>query len=215
MATEEIEISDANQPRISPKLISRRSLLKGGLGAAGIATLGTLVKPVFNTSGETHHENAVPVSASLVSPLFLFGLTKSNTQAASLSFFLPGSMPGLAQASSSLPQTSTGVLVRQPSSSPTLSPDGQHLAVAEIVGIPVPTAISLYLIDRSTANVETKADLGLPKLPVGPLIICTPAFLSNSTKLGLLIAIMEPTTMHTVRKVNPNTGERIVAQAPN
>jgi hypothetical protein len=70
MATEEIEISDANQPRISPKLISRRSLLKGGLGAAGIATLGTLVKPVFNTSGEKHHENAVPVSASLVSPLF-------------------------------------------------------------------------------------------------------------------------------------------------
>jgi hypothetical protein len=124
-------------------------------------------------------------------------------------------MPGLAQASSSLPQTSTGVLVRQPSSSPTLSPDGQHLAVAEIVGSPVPTAISLYLIDRSTANVETKADLGLPKLPVGTLIICTPAFLSNSTKLGLLIAIMEPTTMHKVRKVNPNTGERIVAQAPN
>lgn len=215
MAIEDQENSEANQPRISPRLITRRSLLKGGLGAAGLATLGTFIAPVFNTSGKQHRDNAVPVSADLFSPLFLFGLTKSNTQAASLHFFLPGSMPGLAQTSSSPPQTSTGVLVSQPSSSPTLSPDGQHLAVAEIVGSPVPTAISLYLIDRSTANVETKADLELPTLPVGTLIICTPAFLSNSTKLGLLIAIMEPTTMHTVRKVNPNTGEQIVAQAPN
>ncbi len=177
---------------------SRRTVLKGSVGAATLLAFpGLSASPIAAATSSS--DNAMqPLAGG--HPLFVYGIpAPSQGYAARLRAVRPAALGTSTPATSSL--VGEGLVTP-----PAISGDGRTLALVSVQEQQAPTGVIVSLVDTATGVVSGRAQLRLPRLPPGTLLIVTPVFSANATTLALLLAVTIRTPQGTTTKRHPDTG---------
>jgi hypothetical protein len=182
------------------KVLSRRDVLKGGVGVTLLACTSELLLRRRTTVTATGFDPTL--SADLASPFFVYGLTNESP---------PVTLEMGTTANLSQPLT----VVAQPLAAPPVrSLDGSRLAsvsVSDQVGDTM--KVTVTLIDYLTGSPVSSGILPVSGLPAGTLLLVTPTLAPDDNTVGLGLSISVPTNPRTATKFNVQSGETMTIQA--
>lgn len=189
---------------LSEARLTRRGLLAGSIGVAALAVLPRLPSVTPASAAGTAAETA----GSLGPQAFVYGIPSPAAQ--------PG--PSLHAARPPVLQRAAAVtpapIATELAALPVRSPDGSTIALSTVGESAGEAAVSVTLVDATSAAVVSQGTLTLRNFPDGALLLVTPTFAADSTTVALVLSISVPTNRRTIRKLNPVTGElRDVATA--
>jgi hypothetical protein len=176
----------------------RRTVLKGSVGAAALLAFRGLAASPTALAARSSDNATQPLAGD--QPLFIYGIPAPNQgYAARVRAVRPAALGTSAPATSS--PVAEGLVTP-----PAISGDGRMLALVSVQEQEAPTGVIVSLVDTATGVVSGRAQLRLPRLPRGTLLIVTPVFSANASTLALLLAVTIRTPRGTTMKRHPDTG---------
>lgn len=177
-------------------LITRRGLLVGSIGTAALAVLPRLP---FATVASAAGAPVAP-AARAARHAFIFGIPGPAAQPGPT---VHAARPPALQRPAAV---TSAPIATELAASPVGSPDGSTVALAAVVESAAGAAVSVTLVDTTSAAVVGQGTLTLRDFPEGALLLVTPTFAADSATVALVLSITVPSDRRTVRKLHPDTG---------